>query len=88
MTRRLWIASATGDRRTNAFATPRLAAESFFTHYPTARKCDVREWRDEGGPGLVRRFAIGAADPNSEMRLQDFGDVTRKGVATLPGAEA
>lgn len=81
--RRRYIASGTGGKRTSDLLTPRAAALAFFEAYPTARKCDVREWHlDERGM-LVMVFTIGG--PADKMP-RNWDGVTAKTAATLPAA--
>ena len=61
-------------------ATPREAAQQFFTKYPNRRKCDVVEGTHDG-QCFTRVVGLRAGN-----RTVAFYDVTKKTAADLPSA--
>lgn len=71
---------AYANKRTSATAsTPRAAAEKFFAHNPTARKCDVKEGVSDG-----TFFTVTYSLKPDGKKPESYHDVKKSEVASLP----
>lgn len=76
----VWRAHSTNNRHATAEESPSAAAQAFFAKYPTARKCNVWEYKRREDGALQRIYDL----TGSKAPLRDFNDVTAKAAPWLP----